>query len=156
MKQSGIACLTAERQSELKGHCADLVRRAVLTLKALPDHERGWLSTNLRSCMPTPVVHYAEAYKVDEFDQTPERRRFRPTPKDRSRYLEILKWLTWLELQGPNDARDVKIIFAWANGVAPKTLAGRYGRSDDTIRRWMDGAFAKLTARFWQDVDRLS
>ena len=150
-----ITCLSSERQRELKAHCVNLLRRAILTLRALPDRDRAYLSTNLRSAMPTPVLGWL-AYKTEEFDQARERPRFRPTPRDSDIYLDVLGWLTWLEQQGPNEARDVKIITAWALGMPWRKLAERFGRSEDTMRRWSAGGIHKITGHFWKEIDRLT
>lgn len=79
---------------------------------------------------------------------------FLPDPKDMNRFLEVLSWLSWLRREN-DGARDVRIITARAFGAPWWKLAMRYGKSDDTIRRWHDAAIAMITVQHWRDVDRL-
>ena len=68
----------------------EALRRAVLTLIAVPDPDKKFL----RVAGPRweVVRDSAEAY-----GWTPERVRFAPTPHDVEVYLEVLGWLTWYE-----------------------------------------------------------
>ena len=149
--QKRSAAVSAEHVTELKKRCADLVRRAILTLDALPDRERRFLSTNLQSSMPTPVADWAH-YRIDEFEAPSKRPRINVTPKDVSRFLEVLRWLAWLETEN-NGARDVKIIMARTYGVSWLRLAEQFGRSEYTVQRWQNGAFAAMTAKFWHEIE---
>ncbi len=134
---------------ELRRFCAELLRRSVLTLAALPDRDRRHLDAAWRSSLPEPVRE-ASAYGYEAARAA----RFKPSPKDISRFLEVLAWLTWLE--GQHDGRrDVKIIVARAFGCPWWKLAQRFGRSDETLRRWQAGAVAAIAQRFWREVDRM-
>jgi len=133
---------------ELHAGCAQLVRRAILTIAALPDREARF--HQYRNSMPEPVRDAADSYGYDA-----PKTRFRPTPRDVDRVLEVLSWLTWLETRN-DGARDVKIIVARAFGAPWWKLAHRYGRSDDTMRRWEAGAIAAITMRFWRAIDRMT
>lgn len=147
------ATLSLERVAELRARCADLVRRAILTLDALPDKERRYLSTRLKSSMPTPVRDW-QHYRIDEFEAPSKRPKINITPKDVSRFLNVLRWLSWLEVEN-NGGRDVKIIIARANGVSWYRIAEQFGRSEDTVQRWQNGAFAAMAAKFWHEIDKM-
>ncbi len=75
------------------------------------------------------------------------RARFVPTPTDIDRYLDVLAWLSWLGRQ--NDGkRNVQIITARAYGSPLWKLAQRFGKSDETIRRWEADAFDTIAQQF--------
>ncbi len=118
-----------------------LIKRAILTLAAMPDRERGWLSSP-RSSMPDPVREAVESFGWQEV-----RARFAPTPTDIDRYLDVLAWLSWLGRQ--NDGkRNVQIITARAFGAPLWKLAQRFGKSDETVRRWEVDAFDMVARQF--------
>lgn len=146
--------LSAARRKELTAQTARAVRRAVLTLDALPDPDRRWLRRNLKSSLPTPVRDW-HAYRIDEFEAPSPRPRFRPKPADRSNAVEVMGWLAWLERETGDGARDVGVLVARARGLPWHMLSAHFGRSDDTLRRWQDGAVATLARAFWRDVERL-
>lgn len=125
-----------------------LVRRAILTLAAVPDREHGWLNT-VRSSMPEPV---REA--VESFGWQAAKARFQPTPTDLDRYLDVLGWLSWLGRQ--NDGkRNVQIITARAFGAPLWKLAQRFGKSDETIRRWEAAAFDDIAREFRREIEAM-
>ena len=130
-----------------RAHTAERIRRAVLTLRALPDREKVWLNPNPPSARPETVRLAQEAYGYD----SARARRFRPTPRDVDQYMEALGWLAWLKRQtdGP---RDLKVIMAHIHGVPRWRMAQHFGRSDDTIKRWRAGAIERIFRRFHLDI----
>ncbi len=140
----------AERLQELAGQCCVLIRRALKTLRAQPDRERRFLA--IGTCMPEPVRRMLDAYELGE-TRAP---RFQPSPKDVEIYLEVLSWLTWYEHHDADGPRDVKIIMAIAGGAPVHKIAARHGRSEKTIKRWEAKAYAAMTLRNWQAIERLS
>lgn len=122
-----------------------LVKRAILTLASVPDRERGWLASP-KSSLPEPV---REA--VESFGWQRARARFAPTPTDLDRYLDVLAWLSWLGRQ--NDGkRNVQIITARAFGSPLWKLAQRFGKSDETVRRWEADAFEDIATQFEAEI----
>jgi hypothetical protein len=138
----------------LAGKAAALVRRAVLTDAALPDRERRWLQPP-RSAMPTPLPELHLAYDGEAARaETLKAARFRPTRADVARCPAVMAWLAWLKTR--NDGRrDVEILVRRAFGTPMWKLAARFGRSDDTIRRWEAGAYAAIVNRFHAEIAAL-
>jgi hypothetical protein len=132
----------------LRKACSELLRRSILTLAALPDREKAWLSSP-RSSMPD-YVQEASAYA----SEAPRVRRFQPSPEDIGRYLDVLAWLSWLGRQN-DGARDVKIITARTFGTPMWKLAERFGRSDETIRRWEIAAIDRVAHQFREEILRM-
>lgn len=147
---SEVPAVSAVRLVELRARCAELVERALKTLGAVADPDRRFLS-GPRSCMPDPVRNIAEG----DYPREARRRSFDPSPADLSHYLEVLAWLAWLSKQKPGGADEVRIIRARSVETPYWVLAQRFGRSEKTIRRWEAGAIAKLTLRFWREIDRM-
>jgi hypothetical protein len=150
---------------EVRARCADLLRRAILTMAATPDPERRFLA-GYKSGMPEPNMSPSdrqaafgldaviEAAKEAREVQALRASRFKPTMQDVDRCLDVLEWLRWLGYR--NDGRkEVRIITAWAHGVPMWKLAQRYGRSDDTVRRWLDGAVAAIALKFRGEIERM-
>jgi hypothetical protein len=150
---------------EVRARCADLLRRAILTMAALPDRERRFLAglkSNMPETTPTTQADLAplglhaiyDAAKEASEQQALRASRFKPTMQDVDRCLDVLEWLRWLGYR--NDGRkEVRIITAWAHGVPMWKLAQRYGRSDDTVRRWLDGAVAAIALKFRGEIERM-
>ncbi|MCP5086472.1 MAG: hypothetical protein GY952_06690 [Rhodobacteraceae bacterium] len=126
-----------------RAHTAERIRRAVLTLRALPDREKAWLDACNKTSMPEPVRLAEEAYGYE----SAKARRFTPTHRDVDQYLETFEWLCWLRRQ--NDGkRDYRIVVARVHGTPYWKLADRHHRSEETIRRWRDGAIAKVFVEY--------
>lgn len=135
-----------ERRQLLRRAVSVLLKRAILTLAAQPDRERSWLASP-RSSMPEPVRDAIESYG----HQAARAARFTPTPADIDRYLDVLTWLAWLGRQ--NDGkRNVQIITARAFGTPLWKLATRYGKSDETIRRWEADALDDVAGQFGGEI----
>lgn len=118
------------------------VERAILTLNALPDREAGWLY-NQGGAWPDVLQSVNEAYGYSEARPP----KFRPRPKDIDEMQEALSWLCWLKRQNDGQ-RDFKIVFARAFGAPWWKLAARYGKAERTVKRWHEGAFVKMWAKF--------
>ncbi len=130
-----------------RAYTAERIRRAVLTLRALPDREKAWLNPNPPAAMPEPVRLAQEAYGYD----SARARRFQPTNKDVDQYLEAMGWLAWLKRQ--NDGkRDLRVILAYVHGIPKWKLAQEFGRSDNTIQRWRNGAIERIFREFHRDI----
>jgi hypothetical protein len=139
----------SERFKELRAAALKLVERSILTLRALPDRDARFLA-NTGSGLPRPVRDASESYGWQE-TRPP---RFQPTPRDVSRYLEVLGWLTWLErVYGDEDG--CKVIVLTALKVPMWKIAQRMGCSDRTISRWRDIAFDRIVVQFYKEIERL-
>jgi len=134
--------LSDDRLKQLADVCRTLLRRSVLTLRAVPDREAAWLR-GPGGNWPPALRDATESYGYD----TPKVRSFHPTPRDLDRYLDVLAWLSWLQTQ-PMGPRDVRIIVARARDLPIWTLAQRHGCSDETIRRWEIHAIFAITFQF--------
>lgn len=151
---------------QLEARCRDLCYSAVRTIAALPDRERRWLY-RLPSGSPDPVFSAADAARewgldiavLQEAELMEERRRkaarYRPTPEEIDRCLDVLGWLTWLQRERHGKA-ERQIIAARAYGVSYRSLAERFGRSDETIRRWESAAFRTIALHFRSELEALS
>lgn len=143
--------IAAGQSDDAVGLMKDKLRRAVLTLLAVPDPDKKFL----RVVGPKWVVvrDSAEAY-----GWTPERVQFSPTPRDVEVYLVVLGWLSWYERQHESDRkRDslVKILIAWATGAEYWQLARRFACSERTLRRRLDGLAAALLHQFEDAFQKL-
>ena len=158
-----------EELRHLTARCADLVNRAVLTLSVIPDRELAMVRGR-PSTMPEMVISEAERQETWGLDAaiaarealqealTRRARRFRPSPKDVGCFLEVFGWLTWLEQpppKGGNDRAGSKILQLRAHDVPLWKIAGQFGRSEDTIRRWEAAAHRAITVKFWKAIRRL-
>ncbi|WP_421724782.1 DUF6362 family protein [Bauldia sp.] len=146
---------TADRLRDLAGRARALVRTAVLTDAALPDPDRRYTAgprCALPESAPDPNLAYdAEGARA----ATARAARFKPSRVDIERCPQVMAWLAWLKTQ--NDGRrDVEIIVRRAFGTPMWKLASRFGRSDETIRRWEAGAYAAIVNRYWRDIERLA
>lgn len=117
----------------------------------LPDREARFLR-GPGTAWPDAVREVTEAYGYE----AARARRFQPTQTDVGRYLDVLAWLTWLNRRGHEGRRGVNLIVARAFGSPLWKLASRFGRSDDTIRRWEAKAIASITVQFADEVAALA
>ncbi|HWJ71883.1 MAG TPA: DUF6362 family protein [Kaistia sp.] len=135
-----------ERRQLLRRAVAVLLKRAILTLAAQPDREHGWLNSQ-RSSMPEPVREAVESFGW----QAARAARFTPSPVDIDRYLDVLDWLSWLGRQ--NDGkRNVQIITARAFGAPLWKLGQRFGKSEETVRRWENDALDDVARAFTMQI----
>jgi hypothetical protein len=126
----------------------EALRRAILTLAALPDPDQRYL----RYVTPniSVVRDAAEAY-----GWTPARVRFFPTPFDCSVYLEVLGWLSWYDREIPQGGHAVRIVMAWATGCEYWQLSRRFSCSERTLRRKIDGVADTIGHTFEPEVHKL-
>jgi hypothetical protein len=141
--------------SELIARAHVLLKRAVLTLAELPDGELRYLSSGSRSPMPQTMPDPELAYDSDaQRDDVARAMRFRPTPKDVSRYLTVWQWLMWLKRQGEEGETGVRLIIHRAHSRRGWSSYARraFGKSDDTISRWYQNAVMRIAVQFWQQI----
>lgn len=146
------ADLPSERLRAMAGLAKELVRRAVLTDAALPDPDRRFLA-GPRCSLPDVLPEHHLSYDSEGARASSARAaRFRPSRTDITRCPQVMAWLAWLK--GENDGRrDVEIIVRRCFGTPMWKLASRFGRSDETIRRWEAGAYAAIVNRFWTELE---
>ena len=149
----------------LQERCAELCYSAVLTLAALPDREQRWLAPS-GGGSPAPVLSPAEIQRewgldagvLAERDRKEEQlrraTRFRPTPEEIDRCLPVLGWLTWLERERQGRAQR-KIICLRAFGVSFRSIAERFGRSDETIARWENDALRQIVGAYRPGIEAM-
>ena len=125
------------------------LRRAILTLTAVPDKDRKWIYSE-RSSWPEIVRAVEDAYGY----QAVKRPKFRPTSRDVDEMLPALDWLAWLGCQ-KDGKREVAIIWARALGTPWWKLAERYGKSEKQVRRWQDGAITAIWLFFRDQIPRV-
>lgn len=123
-------------------HLAARLARSIKTLNALPDREAKWVYSS--STWWPEVIHLREeAYGYGEASA----RRFVPGADDVDDMARCMDMLAWLKRQ--NDGlRDFRVIWARANGIAWWRLSERFGRSEKQLRRWHDGAVARIWCEF--------
>ncbi len=107
----------------------EALRRAVLTLVAVPDPDRRYLT------VVTPTMHVVRD-AAEAYGWTPEIVSFRPTPRDVQIYLEVLGWLAWYGRT--HDETVVQLFLAWSTGAEWWRLTRRFAASERTLRRWLD------------------
>ncbi|WP_323181239.1 DUF6362 family protein [Kaistia dalseonensis] len=97
--------------------------------------------------------HVREA--VESFGwQAARAARFSPEPKDIDHYLDVLAWLSWLGRQN-DGARNVRIITARAFGTPTWKLAAKFGKHDETIRRWENAAIDDIVRQFHEEIVKI-
>lgn len=107
----------------------EIIRRAILTFKALPDPDARFL----RQGHSWQIVRDAsEAYGYAEASV----KDFQPTPHEIDQAMIVLPWLSWLWEEEGGDA--VKRIIAWAMGIPMWRLAQREHVSERTIDNRID------------------
>ncbi len=145
--------------------CADLCYRSILTLAALPDREHTWLH-RMPGGSPAPVLSLAdiqrewgpesaiaaETHLIEEQEQRANRHH--PSPADISHYLTVLGWLSWLERER-NGRNERRIICARAYGISYRSIAARFGRSDETMRRWEDYGLGIIAAEYAAEIEAM-
>lgn len=124
-------------------------------MRALPDREIAWLASP-RCALPRPAPDYDPTYDEHAERSVTPAPRFSPTREDLGRVEEVLSWLAWLRRQGDFGKRGAEIIVARALGRPFWRIARRFGRSDDTARRWEAGALTAIAGRFADRIEVLS
>jgi hypothetical protein len=139
---------------EIVARCHVLLRRAILTITAIPDPDARFLS-GPKSSMPRPQPDPNVSYDSEAAQAELARAgRFRPTKADLSRYMEVMSWLAWLKRQGEEGELGARLIIYRAYGNSWWKCAQRLklGRSDDTARRWCDSAVEAIALTFAADI----
>lgn len=122
---------------ELMPDVRELLRRAILTLAAVPAC-RG--PRDPQNPLANRMVHDAiEAYGY----QPPAVRMFTPTPRDVTLYLDVLNLLSWFQRE--YGETKVKVFVAWAFDVPFRVIAWQIKRSEDTVQRWRDAVALTIT-----------
>ncbi len=136
------------RVDDLSATVKEAMRRAVLTLTALPDPDRRYL--RYTSPQIAVVRDAAEAY-----GWTPARVHFFPTPFDCSVYLDVLGWLSWYERTVTQGGECVRLVIAWATGSEYWKLSKRFACSESTLRRRIDRVADTIASEFRPDVHKI-
>lgn len=149
----------------LKARTAELCYSAVRTLAVLPDREHLWLN-RIPIGQPLPVLTPAEiqaewgidvAAKAQAEEAEHRRRRairYRPTPKEIGRCLEVLAWLTWLERER-NGREERRIICARAYGATYRSIAERFYCHEDTVKRREAGGLVTILNEFHSAIEAM-
>ncbi len=115
---------------DVVGRMKEALRRAILTLIAIPDPDRKF--RKLAGPQWIAVRDSADAY-----GWTPARVKFVPTPRDVQVFLDVLGWLAWYERER-DDADTVRIFSALSTGAQYWQLSNRFSISERTLRRRVD------------------
>lgn len=136
--------------------CAELLRRAILTLDALPDPDaRFFAQSNGWPEIKREVKPSEGHYEIDA-SPTPVRVRFRPTTKDVSNCLPVLEWLSWFQRTQNMGKRDTKIIFAHVHGASWRKIGDIHGRDKNTVKRWYEGSITVIYSKFYDEIEKIN
>jgi hypothetical protein len=125
----------------------ELLRRAVLTLAAVPDSDLRY-RLGPRTAWPEFVRHARDAYG----SAPPRFRTFHPTRQDLSNYLEALSWLAWYRRTYGQET--VRVFVAWCFGAAMWQLQERVSTnrrrpaSPRTVHNRMDAMILAVAVQF--------
>lgn len=165
---------------QLQHRCAELCYSAVRTLSALPDRESRYLTrideldgrevAAMRSGgQPHPTLTiedvwndpdwgYESAMALRAFLKEEQERRaqfyYRPTPEEVSRCIKVCGWLSWLGRERRMKA-ERRIICSRAFEIPVRLLAKRFGRSDDTIRRWEAAGLSAIGGEYHREIEAM-
>lgn len=115
----------------------EIIRRAFLTFKSLPDPEASFRYQG-QAWADSVSDDYGKAYTYIYY---------RPTAYEIDQALEILPWMKYLvEVDGE---RAVKRIEAWSYGISTKLQAERERVSEKTIMNRIDRSVSLIIARFF-------
>lgn len=117
----------------------EIIRRAILTFKAIPDHEARFLRDKGSWHWVRQSMSEAYGYSAASV------REFQPTAYEIDQALEVLPWLAWLSEYDGRDA--VKRILAWAYGVPLWRIAQKEGVSERTASRRIDRSIVQIINR---------
>lgn len=152
LSPGGRAAPGSHRFVELRAACAVLIERSLKTLRAVPDPHARFLA-GPHCCLPEPIRDMRDAYGYEEA----RRPKFQPSPKDISRYLEVLTTLLpYLETL-PDGRRLLRVVLARAHGAPYWKIGQRLGGcSDSNVRRLWSVAIDAMTRRHWKEIERWS
>lgn len=126
----------------------DLLRRAVLTLAAVPDPDGRFLAGRT-TWWPEVVRDVREAYGYSP----PRVRRFAPTPHDVQVYLDVLSWLAWYARE--RDGERARLVIAWAMDVPMWRMAVQFRKTERTLNRWLNEVAEAIVSRFSSEVRKI-
>lgn len=111
------------------GEVRGRIRRAILTLKSLPDEEQKYfrIRCGLPEMLVEPLLDQADAQWVRN-EELSRPRKFIPTPRDISRYLDDVAWLN------PLCRRDQDIIYWRAKDFAYRDIGDWLNLSETGAR----------------------
>jgi hypothetical protein len=97
------------------------IEEAVMTMRQLPDLERGWLN-NSRSGMPDIVRTKAEMDYSDVVISPGA-----ATPVAIGRFWAVVEWLKWL------DRLEQRVVIGMAQGAHARAIGRRMGKTKDQV-----------------------
>lgn len=116
----------------------EIIRRAILTYKALPDPDASFLNS---SPYRDVVQDYRDAYNRSELAL-----RFTPTPYEIDQAETVMDWLYWL--RRTNDDAHARL-FRWALGVPMYRLSQIENVTEKTIKSRIDASVASIIHHFF-------
>jgi hypothetical protein len=126
----------------------ELMRRAILTLRAIPADQGPKEFGNPFANIIVREVEESYGWSGARVAE------FQPEPRDVSVYLTVLGWLSWYQRE--IGYRDVKMFFAWAYGVPMWRIAKQSNRSEKTIARRRDDLSETIAKRFAGEIEKMS
>lgn len=140
-----VESMTAPRNTPDKAIIAqvrDRIFEAAQALRVLPDRERAFLRAGERSCWPTVILSYWEAYGQQGV-------RFRlpaPSAAKITRMEEALGWIAWL---GQHDHTIMKCVWlCCGEDRSPSGCANTLGLHRNTIRLHRDDGLSMIARKF--------
>lgn len=132
----------------------ELLRRAILTLGAIPDPDLRF-RVGPKTAWPAFVQETRDAYG----SSPPKIRAFTPSEYDLSVFLEILEWLRWYRQQGARGEENARLITAWVMGAPIWMLQERCSTnrrqpaSQRTVYDRLDRVVTAIALRFASALD---
>lgn len=132
----------------------EVLRRAILTLGALPDPDLRY-RLGPHSGWPAYVQETRDAYA----SAPPKLRTFQPTQQDVSRFLDVLGWLSWYGREHSEETR--RLFVAWVLGAPMWMLQQRCSTNrrqpaaPNTVRARLDELVLSIMDEFRGALDKL-
>ena len=156
LSPGGRAAPGSDKFCQLRAACAVLIERSLKTLRAVDDPHARFLR-GPQCSLPEPVRDIRDCWNEADGYTAGRRPKFRPTPRDVSRYLEVLTTLLPYLESLPDGRRLLRVTLARANGVPYWKIAQRLGGgSDSNVRRLWSVAIDACTRRFWKEIEAWS
>lgn len=128
----------------------ELLRRAILTCAVLPS-PRGPRPPG--NALADLIIHDIEDIRNGYGYQPPAAKRFNPTPRDVSLYMDMLGFLAWYQRE--YGKHKVKVFESWAFDVPMYLIAGQIRRGEDTIKRWRDAVALTIAEQFTAEIKNM-
>lgn len=135
---------------ELLPQVRELLRRAILTCSVVPA-ERG--PRGPHNSLANLIVHDIEDMKQAYGYQPPAAKRFDPTPRDVSTYMDLLGFLAWYQREYGKEKVDV--FKSWAFEVPMWLIGNQIRRGEDTVKRWRDGVALTIAEQFTDQLKKM-